>query len=604
MHDAGPLSLECLPAEVLRGVCDLLIQSHKDAEDADNLGLNVGATGPRYYAGLTGVISLARTSRKLHEYAVDAIWNTLPGYGFLVYTLPQDAWFADVKPSQWTWESPETHLSVLRPLVDADFVRLKHYAYRIKRILIDDDCQQFPSGRIRRTVFDTSILEQFANHLGTRPLLRDLGVLHISPEKVHLPTFYRALPIFFGPRVRKICVHSHNPRKRANEALDDFDAMMQKLVQVAPGLLHFSFHSYPWYVRMANAISTAICRFDHLLSVHTDPVPISPEALLHLARLPALRIIDVKLNEKQDDQTLALFRDTQENFFSNLRIIRLVHQVAMPILTTVLRSVRSKYVTAIHIEVNNFDVPVLDIKDAISAIGSRKGRHRIKTLRLKAMTVQRSDTDPMLDGEVIQPLYKLCNLMDLNLEMRGPFEVSDDDLAAMARAWPDITTLELGCGSRYYTALEKYVATFSGLMTLARRCPKLETMRVPLDPDLERVPIFRPALGAEHSGAMQVLNVGQSKIEDPVGVASILSDIFPGLVEIEHDWPHEESAWEDEENEITGEERERILAEAVYTNRWQDVASTLLPKFVRVREQERNWARANGRKVAAASDIT
>lgn len=105
--------MECLPAEVLRRVCDLLLlQSHKDAEDL-TLDLDVGNTGPRYrskYAGLTGVLSLARTSRKLHEYAVDAIWNTLPGYGFLVYTLPQDAWLADVKPSRWTWQSTETNL--------------------------------------------------------------------------------------------------------------------------------------------------------------------------------------------------------------------------------------------------------------------------------------------------------------------------------------------------------------------------------------------------------------------------------------------------------------------------------------------------------------
>lgn len=494
---------------------------------------------------------------------------------------------------------------MLRPLVDADFVRLKHYAHRIKRIVFVDECQQFSPGRIRPTIFDTSILEHFVNHLGTRPLLPNLSVLHISPQKVHLPTFYRALPIFFGPRFGKIYVSSHNPRNKANEALDDFDAMMQKLVQVAPGLLHFSFHfsleSYPWHVRMTNAISSTICRFDHLLSVHTDPIPISPEALLHLARLPALRIIDVKLNEKKDDQTLTLFRDTEENFFSNLRTIRLVHQVAMPILTTVLRSVRSKYVKIIRFEVNNSDVPVLDIKDAISAIGSRKGRHRIRVVTLKATTVQRADTDPMLDGEVIQPLYKLYHLMVLKLQMRGPFEVSDDELAAMASAWPDITTLELGCGSCCYTALEeKYVATFSGLMTLAHRCPKLQTLRVPLDPDSERDP-FRPALGAVHS-AMQVLSVGRSKIQDPVGVASILSHIFPGLVDIEHDWPSEESALEDEE--ITGEERERILAESVYTDRWQDVASTLLPKFVRVREQERNWARANGRRIEAVSGTT
>ena len=71
-----------LPLEALRKVCDMLMAMREPQGDSHEPA----------YVGLRTVVSLARTSRVLHEPAVDAIWDTIPAFGLLAYTLPQDVW--------------------------------------------------------------------------------------------------------------------------------------------------------------------------------------------------------------------------------------------------------------------------------------------------------------------------------------------------------------------------------------------------------------------------------------------------------------------------------------------------------------------------------
>ena len=497
---------------------------------------------------------------------------------------------------------------VVRPLVEADFVRFNHYAHRVKRILVPSDCPQF-SSRIRKHIFDASVLDAFAIYTARRPdscpLLPNLSVLHISLGRLDcLPTLCRSLPIFFGPQLRNIyCLTQQG--ESAKDAIQDYEIMMQKLVAAAPKLLYFSFHSYPWYIRTASAISTSICQLHHLISVRTDPVSISWEALLHLAKLPSLKIIDVKLPDSVDDGMLAPFRDPSAKCFLNLRYLRLVHQTGMPILTTVFRAVRSPYLHTIQIEVNNFDLPLLDLKDAIHAIGSRPGKRRIKSVTLKAMDVQGTDADPVIGEDVLEPLYALPNLTDLNLNISGPFAVTDDMLQTMALSWPKIMSLELGNGMLRSHPGEKCLASFVGLIILALKCPALHTLRVPFDPSPSLLPDslhrMRPGLGAVHHN-MRTLKVGRSKIYDTMGAASILSDVFPQLVDIECDWPWEEEAWENEEF-LTEAARAEILALSRYRTRWNEVSSELFPHFARVREQERNWADEHGLSIVPVYTI-
>ena len=74
-----------LPPELLRKVGDALIS------------IREWTTDQRVdYIGFRTLPVLARTSQFLREPALDALWDTLPNYGFLVYALPQDAWEVDI----------------------------------------------------------------------------------------------------------------------------------------------------------------------------------------------------------------------------------------------------------------------------------------------------------------------------------------------------------------------------------------------------------------------------------------------------------------------------------------------------------------------------
>ena len=78
-------SIFSLPPELLRKVGDALI------------GIQEWTADQRIdYIGFRTLPVLARTSQFLREPALDALWDTLPNYGFLVYALPQDAWEVDI----------------------------------------------------------------------------------------------------------------------------------------------------------------------------------------------------------------------------------------------------------------------------------------------------------------------------------------------------------------------------------------------------------------------------------------------------------------------------------------------------------------------------
>ncbi len=99
------------------------------------------------------------------------------------------------------------------------------------------------------------------------------------------------------------------------------------------------------------------------------------------------------------------------------------------------------------------------------------------------------------------------------------------------------------------------------------------------------------------------LDVGRSRIEDPIVVAAFLSDLFPELLEIKNDFASEidlaEFPGDDEEDE-----RKRILADIVYEDRWSDVEWTYLPRFVQIRKQERNWGKKMGRNPLPPMKVT
>ena len=105
-HSIHPV--QRLPPELIRRIGDQLVGikewvtiSQESLPDALSPSLNV----PEYFVrpparkidfiGLRTMPSLATASRFFLEATLDALWDTLPDYGILVYLLPKDAWAVD-----------------------------------------------------------------------------------------------------------------------------------------------------------------------------------------------------------------------------------------------------------------------------------------------------------------------------------------------------------------------------------------------------------------------------------------------------------------------------------------------------------------------------
>ena len=104
----APIGLDALPPEVLRDICQRLFQDPPE----DN-GLE-WPNSKKTYVGLRAVLALTRTSRVVHEHALNVLWDTLPGYGCLVFTLPSDAWTMEKKPRHHYWSSTEREHHLVR----------------------------------------------------------------------------------------------------------------------------------------------------------------------------------------------------------------------------------------------------------------------------------------------------------------------------------------------------------------------------------------------------------------------------------------------------------------------------------------------------------
>ncbi|TFK93069.1 hypothetical protein K466DRAFT_160461 [Polyporus arcularius HHB13444] len=589
-----------LPAEVVRRICSQLLQ-----EDSN---LEFGADDR--YPGLRTVATLARTAKVFHEQALDAIWHTLPGYGFLLYAVPRDAWVeTEVQEPHWR---KSIHVSLLRPLVESDFTRLQHYATRVRRILFPSQCEspRFPP-RVNRYEFAPSILDAFASQSPIKPLLPNLLVLHTSPKPSQAESFYRSLPILFSPKLRSFNTKYSLSFQEVQSAHAPCDQslrhMFTQLHEVAPRLTHLTVDLEYWPLPQAirNTVSEAICQFQHLYGLFSV-VPISLEAFTHLARLRSLRVLDARLDSKLvDEKDLAPLLEIPHNeFFPHLRQLHLAHQCHISLLTAMLRHVWSPWLMTIQVPVPSLREPLQQVKDCIAVIGRRRGRKKITRVYMNITPHYSNspDTDSV-DDDAILPLLKLKNLTELCLSLGYNFSLDDVICHAMAAAWRNIVVLKLGP----YPEQKTSAVTLGALVSFAHLCPSLRRLNICLDADVKHLPwqllALRPGCGKEQT-ALEVLEVGRSPIKDAVAVAGVLSDLFPNLCDVESAWDCDDGYSQEEYDGLTEEERERVLAETVFYKRWNDAILTLVPQFALVRKQEREWARMNGVALRPALDIS
>ena len=203
------------------------------------------------------------------------------------------------------------------------------------------------------------------------------------------------------------------------------------------------------------------------------------------------------------------------------------------------------------------------------------------TLRKLTLRSSHLEAQPSCDfSEALRPLLQLPRLVTVSVVGWEAHGVNDDMIAEIARAWPALEYLELRPSRDFPFCLTggKVMAnpqvTLAGLLPLARHCPKLHTLDLLLNTDVDvTIPQVLPSLRQSRPSQSQLtsLSIGYpaSPPRDPVRTAAFLTEHFPQLIK------------------VSFRTKPRASTE---TGRGWHMVNSLLLAFCLVREQERDWA--------------
>ncbi|KAF7322103.1 hypothetical protein MKEN_00733900 [Mycena kentingensis (nom. inval.)] len=181
----------------------------------------------------------------------------------------------------------------------------------------------------------------------------------------------------------------------------------------------------------------------------------------------------------------------------------------------------------------------------------------------------------MLGKRFLDALHPLAALTDLHLHARGDWDISDNDIAALGDALPNLANLSLtATDPEEDEAAENRdpQLSLSALFLLAERCPSLESIRVSLNARSAAVPAL-PHRRFNQCTLRQV-EVGCSPVEDDHRIARYLSALFP---ELQCVLPHPNSP---------------------FAAAWYEISAEM-ERLVQVRKEEQEWSRMETDDVVA-----
>ncbi|KAI1790177.1 hypothetical protein LXA43DRAFT_922446 [Ganoderma leucocontextum] len=587
------------PHEILSDVCECLMVPDTD--------------GPpeAQYLGFQTIPSLARTCRDFHDHALNALWHTIPSVALLVYTLPQDAWEAEVWEGKWKGDdAPKTHVQMVlrRPLVDDDLLRWKYYAPRVVRVLPVINCEWFPE-RARFHETDPSIMDALASLFPHGSLLPNLRVYHTF----HVDGFglYRTLPVLFGPKLRNFYHCCVNTPSAFDSEENDYTRMLAKLRERSPSLESLGFSAEPCSSRFADNVLHDLSHYRVLVLALLDGIPVTAPALLHLSTVKNLQSLHATLSPELSEDA---FDDVPPAaHFPTLRHTYLQHETSLAVCTAVIRFIRSKVFSTAEVKCDSpGSATVAHVRDFFSALADSPFQSSPMRISLEVNALANPESSP-ITNDTFAGLLRLKVLVALDLNICHPFAIDDELIAALAHSFPDLTYLNLATKRPWKGPPPRSASAPGGaktsetapsirtLVQLAKHCPHMHTVGFALDARTCD-PETRPGGGTVHT-KLRTLRVGCSTIASPEAVAAFLSDVFPKLFDVDNDWAREvDLEGEDAVNlaDMDAEERRRLEREVRNREAWWDV-EYLIKEFMGIRMQERDWAGRRARSVSVTS---
>lgn len=273
----------------------------------------------------------------------------------------------------------------------------------------------------------------------------------------------------FGPALKELLIWDlYEPHAETlTESAEVYARMLGKVKDIAPSLRELSVNISPEFTSAVPAMLAVLHEATHhLVSVCLGDgiFPLTPAAVLHLARLPHLHTLEFSVDAtffKHDLKPVNEAIRAREMLFPAIRELH----ISAPTFVqprNLLRLFRSPHIEELDIRVRG-EACRSDIDPLIVGIARMPAHKHISRLYIEALDIVSNElskkpiSPPPPDGEpafhpvfrsvsgkTLAPLLSMSNLYDIVLKLHCPFAVEAKFLAKAASTWPRLDRLTLG----------------------------------------------------------------------------------------------------------------------------------------------------------------
>ncbi|KAJ7658619.1 hypothetical protein DFH06DRAFT_1130909 [Mycena polygramma] len=440
--------------------------------------------------------AVARTCETFKDPALDHLWRSASLGKLLTYCMPSDLWTVDIEDSPdelwFTTRTVASHDSTqLRPICDSDWQRVRLYAPRIRKLTSGQDVWDlegiFPSLSV---AFPASVLQN----------LRDLNWYHYNDD-------FSYIQIFLRPSLTGIAFDL--------TATSDCSLLLS-LVERCPQLANIAIAADPGVD--LEPLSRFVAR---LPLAETISVPwLEQDALEHLSKLPTLK----SLTMGRLPEAPAVSSARMAPAFAALRHMSL-NDGTLGDMTQFLRLCRDVPLETLSVELNHCP-PAADIHSLLTAVTASVSHSTLTRLLLDSDGDSLETPDPVI--YLIHPdtlVLLLCfeNLTSLHLTSALGFDLEDDTVSRMARAWPLMESLYLA--PIRVSSAPRPRTTLASLYGIARHCPRIIHLTIAFDGS----DVPSPSAASPRNQSLKQLDVLHSPITTAIAMERFLFGVFPNL---------------------------------------------------------------------------
>ncbi|KAJ7052020.1 hypothetical protein C8F01DRAFT_1376384 [Mycena amicta] len=479
--------------------------------------------------------ALARTCRLFEGPAADRLWRD-PGPGILQYIFgcfPADLF-------ETVTDSGKLKLRLLRPVLLGDWERPRRYCDRVRVFAFGDNYRKDPFQEEEAL----SLLLIWLPDGFLFPKLENLVLqLIFADTRLSLMLFRRLL----SPRLKSIDFETPTPPVLS---------ILPAITQMALTLTELRFAKMTHNPHTA-ADHATICFFVRSLNHlrHLTIPALDHDTFIHVARLASLQELNVELSEGVDPSVLLPVES-----FVGLKQITL-SEADMVTATRLLHLLSDSPLEHIDVASKKF-TPSASVSSFYSGIAAHIRRSSLREFRHTW-----SDYGCEIGLEMLSCLSSFSQLTTIYIHSTGGFDLNDQSIAPLARAWPSLKSFSLKHPS------SDSELTLAALLPFAQYCPELIFIKMTFDTTIipsststssgER--IKRPELGH--------LGVNRSRLDKSFPVARFLSAVFPNLGVVYNSW--QEGADDEDFDDVVN-----------MLGAWQEVEE-LIPQLVAVRAEGR-----------------